>query len=129
MSTAGPGELSRPGETTMARLEKLPQYPYLWFALPSAIRNLRERGTVSDWVDFAFRSPFAPIQVRTEISAFIEDVAARRPKAVLEIGTEGGGTLLLLMLAAAPDATVISVDLPTGSTEMGHGQQPKLSKR
>jgi predicted O-methyltransferase YrrM len=43
---------------------------------------------------------------------FIESVVGRRPQGVLEIGTASGGTLLLLTLAAAPDATVISVDLP-----------------
>ncbi len=98
----------------MARLKRIYQFPYLWFKLPSRIRKLREQGTVRDWVEFAFGSPFAPIQVRAEISTLLECVAARRPQALLEVGTEGGGTLLLLTLAAAPDAIVISVDLPTG---------------
>ncbi len=97
-----------------ARLVQTLQYPYIWLALPEIIRDLRERGTVTDWVEFAFHSPFVPIQFRAEIAAFIESVAALRPQAVLEVGTEGGGTLLLLTLAAAPDATVISVDLPVG---------------
>jgi predicted O-methyltransferase YrrM len=95
------------------RLKDVPRYPYLWFTLPRRIRDLREHGTVSDWVQFAFRTPFMPLQVRSEITAFIERVAQRQPQTVLEIGTEGGGTLLLLTLAAAPGATVISVDLPT----------------
>jgi predicted O-methyltransferase YrrM len=94
------------------RLKDVPRYPYLWFTLPRRIRDLREHGTVSDWVQFAFRTPFMPIQVRAEVTAFIERVAERRPQTVLEIGTEGGGTLLLLTLAAAPTATVISVDMP-----------------
>ncbi len=98
----------------MARLRRVYQFPYLWFELPRRVRNLREHGTVHDWVEFAFGSPFTPIQVRAEISALMESVAARQPQAVLEVGTEGGGTLLLLTLAAAPDATIISVDLPTG---------------
>ncbi len=111
MSTAGLEELSPPRETLLVRLEKALQYPYLWFSLQSAMRDLRERGTISEWVEFAFRSPFLPLQVRSEISTFIEAVAARKPQTVLEIGTERGGTLLLLMLAAAPEATVISVDM------------------
>ncbi len=95
------------------RLRDVPRYLYTWFTLPRRIRDLRQHGTVNDWVQFAFRTPFKPLQVRSEITAFIDRVAERRPQTVLEIGTEGGGTLLLLALAAAPDATIISVDLPT----------------
>jgi predicted O-methyltransferase YrrM len=102
------------GAGKTARPTRFYQFPRLWFTLPRRIRNLREQGTVQDWVDFAFSSPFSPLQVRAEISAFMETVAARRPKTALEIGTEWGGTLLLLTLAAAPDATVISIDMPTG---------------
>src|SRR5262249_17966538 len=36
------------------------------------------------------------------------------PQTVLEIGTNNGGTLLLFCRAAAPDATLISIDLPGG---------------
>jgi predicted O-methyltransferase YrrM len=39
-------------------------------------------------------------------------LARRSPKYVLEIGTWDGGTLFLFAQIAAPDATVISVDLP-----------------
>jgi predicted O-methyltransferase YrrM len=98
----------------MTRPKLLHQLPNLWFTLPRRFHDLRERGTAGDWVEFAFSSPFSPLQVPAEINAFIETVATRRPKRVLEIGTEMGGTLLLLTLAAAPDATVISIDMPTG---------------
>jgi predicted O-methyltransferase YrrM len=98
----------------MARLTRIHQLPYLWIALQDRIRNLRDRGTVSDWVEFAFGSPFPPGQVRAEIRTFIENVAAHPPRAVLEIGAGEGGTLMLLTLAAVSDATVISVDLPGG---------------
>ncbi len=96
----------------MASVKNILHHPYLWFALPGRIRKLRELAAVPDWVHFAFHSPFAPIQIRSEIMTFIETVAPRRPKTVLEIGTAAGGTLLLLMLAADPDAIIISVDLP-----------------
>ena len=104
----------------MTRSERFHQLPYLWFALPSRVRSLREHGRARDWVEFAFGSPFAPKQVPAEITTFIEDVADRQPQTVLEIGTEGGGTLLLLTLAAAPDATIISIDLPTGGRFGGY---------
>ena len=90
------------------------QYLSLWFTLPSRIRKLREQGTVHDWVDFAFSSPFTPLQVRREITELLEFLVPRRPKTILEIGTAAGGTLLLLTLAAAPSATVVSVDMPRG---------------
>ncbi len=109
--------LTSPG----ARSKRLHQLPNLWFTLPSRIHDLRERGTARDWVEFAFSSPFSPLQVRAEIDALMGTVATRRPKTVLEIGTEWGGTLLLLTLAAAPDATIISIDMPTG----GFGGYPR----
>jgi predicted O-methyltransferase YrrM len=105
----------------MAHLGRALQYPHLWFTLSDRIRNLRERVTVDDWVEFAFHSPFVPDQLRDEIAAFIEQIAARRPQAVLEVGTEMGGTLFLLTLAASPDATIISVDMPV----RGFGGYPR----
>lgn len=51
-------------------------------------------------------------QVHAEIERFCELVRAERPRAVLELGTAGGGTLFLLSDAAADDATLVSVDLP-----------------
>ncbi len=109
------------GVRKVSRPKRLYQLPNLWFTLPSRIHDLRERGTPGDWVEFAFSSPFSPLQVGAEINAFMETVATRRPKTVLEIGTEWGGTLLLLTLAAAPDATIISIDMPTG----GFGGYPR----
>jgi predicted O-methyltransferase YrrM len=55
---------------------------------------------------------FTPIQVREEISGFLNLLARRPPATVLEIGSENGGTLFLLARAAAPDAHIISLDLP-----------------
>ena len=49
-----------------------------------------------------------------EISSLFEIVQAQRPAVVLEIGTSKGGTLYLWSRAAAPGATIISVDLPGG---------------
>lgn len=99
----------------MARWNRVHQLPYLLFQLQDRIRQLRERGTISDWLDFAYGSPFPPGQIRSEISAFITRVARRKPQTVLEIGAGEGGTLMLLAMAAAPDATIISVDLPHGA--------------
>jgi predicted O-methyltransferase YrrM len=61
----------------------------------------------------------SPLQYREELLAFLEIVAERRPRAVVEIGTFAGGTLSLLARCAAADAIVVSVDLPDG--EFGGG--------
>lgn len=85
--------------------------PHIWLGLRRRVRKLREEGRIQDWIQYAFDSPFTPMQVPPEITEFIEIVADRQPRTVLEIGTDAGGTLLLLALAAAPDATLISIDL------------------
>lgn len=82
---------------------------------------------IEDYVNIAFNAsnalPFLcasirPIQVRKEITEVLRILAKRRPSLVLEIGTAGGGTLFLFTRAAASDATLISVDLPTGYSEL-----------
>ena len=104
----------------MARWNRVHQLPYLFFRVQERIRQLREHGTISEWTDFAYGSPFPPGQIRAEIHAFIERVAGRKPRTVLEVGTGEGGTLMLLAMAADPEATIISVDLPHGSFGGGY---------
>jgi predicted O-methyltransferase YrrM len=53
-----------------------------------------------------------PLQVRTEILDLARIVADARPHAVLEIGTFRGGTLFVFSRLAAPDAVIVSLDLP-----------------
>lgn len=60
------------------------------------------------------RIRITPVQVRSEIMEFLGVAASRAPRAVLEIGTANGGTLFLFTRVAAPDALVISLDLPSG---------------
>lgn len=72
--------------------------------------------TVEDALEFAFSKRFGaliyPLQICTEIKALCDTVRQRRPRTVLEIGTEKGGTLFLFSRAAADDALLVSVDLP-----------------
>ena len=76
-------------------------------------RNVVE---LEDAMEFAFSGRFGdlitPIQMRSEIRALCEIVRAYRPKTVLEIGTERGGTFFLFSRVALPDASLISVDIP-----------------
>lgn len=57
----------------------------------------------------------APGQSKVELSGLLNWMKQRPPpRAVLEIGTARGGTLFSWCALAAPDATVISLDLPGG---------------
>lgn len=53
-----------------------------------------------------------PLQVRTEMLELARIVADARPRTLLEIGTFRGGTLFVFSRLAAPDAMIISLDLP-----------------
>jgi len=53
----------------------------------------------------------APNQKEPEILWLLELLAAERPKVVLEVGTDRGGTLFLWSMVAASEAVLISVDI------------------
>ena len=91
--------------------------------LPAALRALRsetaELKTMDEAIDLAFRFRhlgirFTPSQVREEISGFLKLLAQRPPKTVMEVGTEKGGTFFLLARVSAPDAFLLTLDLPVG---------------
>lgn len=50
-------------------------------------------------------------QRKSEISRFCALVQELKPRRVLEIGTAEGGTIALLALAAAHDATIVTIDV------------------
>lgn len=61
-----------------------------------------------------------PLQVKEEITELLDLVKELKPKYVLEIGTCSGGSLYLISRVAAPDAVLISVDLPGGNFGGGY---------
>jgi predicted O-methyltransferase YrrM len=63
------------------------------------------------FVKLAAHSPFAPVQVESEICGLLELVAEHRPRHVLEIGTARGGTLYLLSKMVHPEALMVTVDI------------------
>jgi predicted O-methyltransferase YrrM len=90
-------------------------------AVAGAARAVRRADppTLADAVAFADTFDFGgvsirPMQVESEISAFLEAVAAEPPRTVLEIGTGRGGTLFLLARAAHERAVLVSIDAPEG---------------
>ena len=60
-----------------------------------------------------------PAQVPSEIRALLEILKELKPRRILEIGTERGGTLFLFTEVASPSALLISIDLPCPSNLFG----------
>ena len=90
---------------------------------PLAARRVRSRAdqavTVDDLLELTFEfQPFgiamSPFQSRWEFRRLLEEVARICPKAMLEIGTAKGGSLLAFTQLCAPDAHIVSIDLPRG---------------
>jgi predicted O-methyltransferase YrrM len=90
------------------------------------IRNLTlDKYPLEEVVDRAFAFSggfFAPIQIREEIIEALEQVRQLQPRYIVEVGTAGGGTMLLWLRVAHPEATIVTIDLPGG--EFGGGSSP-----
>lgn len=107
------------------KLRALVYAPVLpWFILWLRLATRAGR-TVDDFVRIAETLRMGslnikPIQVHSELVALLGLVQKRKPKRILEIGTAHGGTLYLLARAAAPDALLLSIDLPNGPFGRGY---------
>jgi len=73
------------------------------------------RRNTPEWaVDYCSDRPIVMAQVRSEITALGRLIQEAAPKRCMEIGTNYGGTLLLLCTISPPGAQIISLDLPLG---------------
>jgi predicted O-methyltransferase YrrM len=70
--------------------------------------------TIEGTIDYCVDRPILMTQVRSEALALGKILQAHAPVRSLEIGTNYGGTLLLLCNLSTPKAKIISVDLPSG---------------
>jgi predicted O-methyltransferase YrrM len=90
------------------------------------VERMKRTGPVEDLdvlVDLAMRgywNAITPIQNRQEILTLLRILKPLRPRRILEIGTASGGTLFLFTRVAAPDALLMSVDLPGGAGGGGY---------
>lgn len=78
---------------------------------------------IDDQVQFAMNASsgfLRPMQNTFEIGELMNRVREKRPKRIMEIGTARGGTLFLFCQNAAPDATIVSLDLPFGINGGGY---------
>jgi len=76
--------------------------------------------TIEDTIDYCVDRPILMTQVRSEAVALDKILQAQAPARSLEIGTNYGGTLLLLCNLSSPGAKIISVDLPSGQFGGGY---------
>jgi cephalosporin hydroxylase len=75
-------------------------------------KRLDRAGTLEKKVDLAIRSThFQANQKRTEILELLRLVQRIAPARLCEIGTAQGGTLALFSQVAAPNATILSIDI------------------
>ena len=81
-----------------------------WTKCFFAIRSFPRQASVDELVDFCMSQPIAPLQIRSELMVWANEVALLKPRAAMEIGTFLGGTLFLLCRLASPEAKIISVD-------------------
>lgn len=93
-------------------------YPLQYAGAFAARRRLRALGELSPEQALEFTRTFrwyrgtsiAPTQQDEEILGLMRLLRERRPRTILEIGTDQGGTLFLWSRVAAPDATLLAVD-------------------
>jgi predicted O-methyltransferase YrrM len=90
-------------------------------------RRIERVSSTGEALELAYGFSFAgvvfdPWQEPSEIRGLLDLIAGDRPRTILEIGTSNGGSLFLFARVAAPDALLVSVDLPHG--EFGGGYPP-----
>jgi len=95
--------------------------------LRQAARAAVANGPVPALVAAEARRRGAKQKIR-EFAALVAIARKERPRVVLEIGSLKGGTLWAWCRIAAPDATIISVDLPGGEFGGGYAstETPKI---
>jgi cephalosporin hydroxylase len=116
------------GSTRFKTFCRLGDVPERLTAYVHCIASLRSvNGSISpakavDWVYSNGARFIRPTQQREEIKELLVILESARPRTLVEIGTASGGTLFLLSRVAAPDATLVSIDLPGGRFGGGYGR-------
>jgi len=101
--------------------ERLSAYVHCIASLRSVNGSISPAKAV-DWVYSNGARFIRPAQQREEIKELLAILESARPRTLVEIGAASGGTLFLLSRVAAPDATLVSIDLPGGRFGGGYGR-------
>lgn len=116
--------------TTLNNLPLSLRRPLVQAAFSSLRRDISSIQNNQEAIEFAFNSTyfseqlFRPLQERNEILGLLDLLERDRPKVVVEIGTNSGGTLLLFCQVADSSATIVSIDIPWGKREFIGGYPP-----
>ncbi|MFA4983514.1 MAG: class I SAM-dependent methyltransferase [Candidatus Micrarchaeia archaeon] len=94
-------------------------FPYVFLRLKTIRKDLPLDG-LFDAVYNGFATLLRPSQIKEEFLGLLKLAGKARPKVIVEIGTNRGGTLFLLSRMAPDDATLISIDLPGGKYGGGY---------
>ena len=111
-TTVGPSATLKVGAKTLL------QFAHAFVSVPRS-----QFSDLEALVDFTFTTSggfIRPTQDRSELMQLARLVSDLKPRTVLEIGTAKGGTFFLFTRLAAPDAHLISVDLPGGQFGDGY---------
>lgn len=113
------------GFSALRRAGDVPDRLRAYWSCIGALRSFNRRTFLSEAVDWVYSDGarfIRPTQQRDEIAEFLAMVEPQRPRTLVEIGTASGGTLFLLSRVAAPDAMLVSIDLPGGRFGGGYGR-------
>ena len=95
----------------MTRVDRALSYPRRYVEAARTIRRARSLGPGTSFEDaYAFSRELGITQQDDEIHWLFDLVRDLRPRTILEIGLDEGGTLFLWTRAAAPDARLVAID-------------------
>lgn len=92
--------------------------------------RMREERSLDDMIETAFRfqgfgryRTFKPQQNEGEIKALLEEVGARKPKTIVEVGTGRGGTLYLYCRYLTSATRILTIDLPSSDRSQWNNER------
>lgn len=86
------------------------------------------KNDLEKYFKIASMSLLQPSQIKSEITGLLNLLNAVKPRSVLEIGTNKGGTLYLLSKVSAEDATLASIDIRIINEELIYSTARKEQK-